>query len=224
MGYRLDDKNIKLTGKQWTKIGTGANGDVYKYHNMALKVFKEGKPTPIDYDTANYLTSISTDRILLPQNLLFFNNAFKGYTYKLVSKKGTGQRMIMLPTQELIQDVRILEKDISKLSSNSVLLNGVSPENSIFNGELYLTDPSKYTVLENCSSEELEELNRFQLHLLITTLIALELRKNGFDSRIENEVRELLGMRDPSYSTSSFLGEIISNNDSFKQFVKSRMQ
>ena len=76
MGYKLDDKNIKLTGKQWTKIGTGAKGDVYKYRSMALKVFKEDRNTPIDIDTAEYLTGISTDRILLPQNLLFdFANA-----------------------------------------------------------------------------------------------------------------------------------------------------
>lgn len=220
MGYKLDDKPIKLTGKQLAKVGTGANGDVYKYRNMALKIFKDNKKPPLDYYTANYLTSISTDRILLPQNLLFYNNTFKGYTYRLVSKKGTISRMIMLPKTELIQDIKILEKDIRTLSNKSVLLNGVSPENSIFNGELYLTDPTGYKVLEDCDTEKLEELNKFQLHLLITELVKLELRKNGFNSKIESDVRELFGMRDPSDDTSSFLGEIISNNDSIKQFVK----
>lgn len=220
MGYKLDDKDVKLTGKQWTKIGTGAKGDVYKYRNMALKVFKEDRDTPIDVYTAEYLSNISTDRILLPQNLLFYNNAFKGYTYKLVSKKGTGQRMIMLPKQELIQDIRILEEDIKTLSNKSVLLNGISPENSIFNGELYLVDPTEYRVLEDCSTKELEELNKFQLHLLLTTLISLELRKNNFTSKTERNAKELFGMKEIGENSSRFFSDIIGNNESIKEFVK----
>ncbi len=133
---------------------------------------------------------------------------------------GIGQRMILIPKSELIQDIKILERDVRTLSTKGVLLNGVTPENSIFNGELYLTDPTGYSVLEECSPEKLEELNKFQLHLLFTRLITLELRKNGFNSRTESEVKELFGMKDPSDNTSAFLGEIISNNDSIKQFVK----
>ena len=220
MGYKLDDKDIKLTGKQWTKIGTGAKGDVYKYRSMALKVFKEDRDTPIDIDTAEYLTSISTDRILLPQNLLFYNNSFKGYTYKLVSKRGSGQRMIMLPKEDLVQDIRVLEEDIETLSNKSVLLNGISPENSIFNGELYLVDPTEYRVLEECSTKELEELNKFQLHLLLTTLISLELRKNNFTSKTERNVKELFSMREVGENSSRFFNDIIGNNESIKEFVK----
>ncbi len=220
MGYKLDDKDIKLTGKQWTKIGTGVKGDVYKYRNMALKVFKEDRDTPIDVYTAEYLTSISTDRILLPQNLLFYNNSFKGYTYKLVSKRGSGQRMIMLPKQDLIQDIRVLEEDIKTLSNKSVLLNGISPENSIFNGELYLVDPTEYRVLENCSTKELEELNKFQLHLLLTTLISLELRRNNFTSKTERDVKELFNLREVEENSSRFFNDIIGNNESIKEFVK----
>ena len=67
--------------------------DVYKYKNSALKVFKKENDTPIDPYTADYLTSISTNRILLPQKLLFYNNAFKGYSMKLVPQKGSGQRI-----------------------------------------------------------------------------------------------------------------------------------
>ena len=137
MGHKLEGKDIKLTKKNLKKIGTGVTGDVYKYKNSALKIFKKEKDTPIDYYTADYLTGISTNRILLPRNLLFYNNAFKGYTYKLVSKKGTGNRMIMLPTDELIEDVSIIEKDIEVLSNKQVLLNGIEPDNTIFNGRLY---------------------------------------------------------------------------------------
>ena len=180
MGYKLDEKDIKLTKKNLKKIGTGRTGDVYKYKNSALKVFKKENDTPIDYYTADYLTGISTNRILLPQKLLFFNNAFRGYTYKLVSKKGTGNRMIMLPTDELIEDVSIIEKDIENLSNKQVLLNGIEPDNTIFNGRLYLTDPTSYTMLDIMSTEELEKLNKYQFHLLFIMLLTQELRKNNF--------------------------------------------
>ncbi|MBQ9018714.1 MAG: hypothetical protein IJ097_00145 [Bacilli bacterium] len=220
MGYKLDEKDIKFTTKRITKIGTGINGDVYKYRNMALKVFKKDKKPPIDEYTADYLTTISTDRILLPVNLLFYNNSFRGYTYKLVSKKGTGQRMIMLPKTSLIQDIRVLEKDIEILSNKQILLNGIEPANSIFNGNLYITDPTNYRVLEGLDSLELEKLNKYQLHLLLTSIITSELRKNNFSSKVEKEVKELFDMKNAEDNSSDFFGDIIGNNDSVKQFVK----
>lgn len=218
MGYKLDDKDIKLTNKRMTKIGNGANGDVFKYRNMALKIFRDGK-TPIDYYTADYLTSISTDRILLPQNLLFYNNTFKGYTHKLVTKKGT-QRIIMLPKVEFIQNIRMLERDIEILSNKKVLLDGIAPDNTIFNGDLYLIDPTEYKVLDTWGSEVLEDLNKYQLHLLLISLITTELRKNNFPSNVQNDVKELLEMKDSNVDSSDFFGDIINNNDTIKQFVK----
>lgn len=224
MGYKLDDKDIKLTGKQWTKIGTGINGDVYRYRNMALKLFKKEKDTPIDRYTAEYLTSISTDRILLPINLLYYNNTFKGYTYKLVPKKGPGNRMIMLPKTDLVQDIRVLEKDVEILSKKQVLLNGIEPSNTIFNGNLYLTDPTGYRVLEGWNSDELsdelEKVNKYQLHLLLISLIISELRKNNFSSKDEKTIKEILEMRDEYEDSSEFFNSIIGNNDTIKQFVK----
>ena len=220
MGYKLDDKDIKLTKKNLKKIGTGVTGDVYKYKNSALKVFKNGKQAPIDPYTADYLTSISTNRILLPQNLLFYNNAFKGYTYKLVSKKGMGNRMIMLPKDDLIEDTSIIEKDIETLSNKQVLLSGIEPSNTIFNGRLYLTDPTSYSVLETASTEELEKLNKYQFHLLFIMLITQELRKNNFSNHTIAEVKELLEMKDSADDTSYYLKELLGDNDTFKQFVK----
>ena len=220
MEYKLDDKDIKLTKKNLKKIGTGVTGDVYKYKNSALKVFKNGKQAPIDPYTADYLTSISTNRILLPQNLLFYNNAFKGYTYKLVSKKGMGNRMIMLPKDDLIEDTSIIEKDIETLSNKQVLLSGIEPSNTIFNGRLYLTDPTSYSVLETASTEELEKLNKYQFHLLFIMLITQELRKNNFSNHTIAEVKELLEMKDSADDTSYYLKELLGDNDTFKQFVK----
>lgn len=219
MGYKLDEKDIKITKKNLKKIGTGVTGDVYKYKNNALKIFKKDG-VPIDYYTSEYLTGISTNRILLPRNLLFYNNVFAGYTYKLISKRGTGNRMIMLPTDELIENTSIIEKDIETLSNKKVLLNGIEPSNTIFNGRLYLTDPTGYSILDIMSTEELEKLNKYQFHLLLTTLITQELRKNNFSSKTEKEIKELLEMKDSTINTSEYLKDLLIDNDNFKQFVK----
>ena len=142
MGFNFDGKNEDLSLKRLTKIANGQTGDVYKYKNSALKIFRKGIEPPIDQTTAKHLTGISTQRILLPRKLLFYNVKFVGYTYKLVSKKGSGKRMINLPKDELIGNISILESDIKTLSENKVLLNGIDPTNYIFNGDLYISDPS----------------------------------------------------------------------------------
>lgn len=216
MGYRLDDKNIKFTGKL---VSTGKTGNVYHYHDMALKEFKDDKKTPIDEETARYLTNISTDRILLPRNLLFYNNKFRGYTYRLI--KGPNKKIITISKKDLIQDIRVLEKDINTLSNESVLLSGVSPENSIFNGELYLTDPSNYTILEDINTPNLEQLNNYQLHLLLVKLITTDLRSIKFATKAKiDAIEAILKGKDLDEESSDFFNDLIGKNDTIKQFVK----
>lgn len=220
MGYKLDNKDVDISGKRLTKIGNGGTGDVFKYHNSALKIFKEDRETPIDEETAAYLTTISTNRVLLPKKLLFYNNTFRGYTYKLVSRKGSGKKLITIPKDELIGNISIIERDIETLSKKQVLLNGIEPTNTIFNGNLYLADPCRYTKLDSYSTKELERLNKYQFHLLLTTMITSELRKGNSSSKVEKQIKELLGLKDEDVNSSDFLIDAISDNDSIKQFVK----
>ena len=220
MGYKLDNKDVDISGKRLTKIGNGGTGDVFKYHNSALKIFKEDRETPIDEETAAYLTTISTNRVLLPKKLLFYNNTFRGYTYKLVSRKGSGKKLITIPKDELIGNISIIERDIETLSKKQVLLNGIEPTNTIFNGNLYLADPCRYTKLDSYSTKELERLNKYQFHLLLTTMITSELRKGNSSSKVEKQIKELLGLKDEDVNSSDFLIGAISDNDSIKQFVK----
>ena len=128
--------------------------------------------------------------------------------------------MIMLPKDELIENSSIIEKDIETLSRKQVLLNGIEPSNTIFNGRIYLTDPTSYSVLEDTSTEYLEQLNKYQFHLLFTALIIQELGRINFQKSTINEVKELLEMKDSSDNTSYYLRELLEDNDTFKQFVK----
>ena len=215
--YRLEDKRIVLKNKRI--IGQGKTGNVYKYDkDTAIKVFNVD--TPIDEETAKYLSKISTDRIILPKNLLFYKNAFKGYSYRLIPKVGSGKRMIMLSKTDLVQDIRVLERDVERLSKKKVLLSGIEPDNTIFNGELYLTDPTGYTVLEDYETQTIEELNKLQLHLLIVKLINKELESSSFSSEVQDNVTAILNMKDGNRDSSEFLTHIIYDNDSVKEFAK----
>ena len=220
MGYRLGSKDVKLNRKRMSKIATGKNGDVYRYHNMALKIFRKSD-TPMSVETADYLTTISTNRVLLPKKLLFYNHAFKGYSYTLVSKKGATKKIIELPKGEFIDNIILLENDIERLSKRNVLLNGVDFSNTIFNGRLYMTDPSQYSVLDIAPIEELERLNKYQLHLLLTSIIIADIRKSSDLCNYEKLIRELLAEKDDIEDSSYFFDNMIGKKDSIKEYVKS---
>ena len=151
---------------------------------------------------------------------MFYNNSFRGYTYKLISKKGSGKKITTIPKDDLVGNILIIERDIETLSNKQVLLNGIEPANTIFNGNLYLSDPSAYTKLDSYSVKELERLNKYQFHLLLVSLIISELRKSSVSSKTEKQVKELLYLRDENNNSSDFLTDIIDDNDSIKQFVK----
>ena len=218
MGYYLGNSKINIKGLK--RIYSSETGDVYKYKSDALRIFKDEKNPPLDENTADLLMGTSTDRILLPKNLLFYNNSFRGYTYKLISKKGSGKKITTIPKDDLVGNILIIERDIETLSNKQVLLNGIEPANTIFNGNLYLSDPSAYTKLDSYSVKELERLNKYQFHLLLVSLIISELRKSSISSKTEKQVKELLYLRDENNNSSDFLTDIIDDNDSIKQFVK----
>ena len=220
MGYRLEDKDIDLSGlRQISFKPSSKAGEVYRYKNYAIRVFKDGEE-PIDEKTAKYLTGIKTDRIILPKKLLFYNNAFKGYTMKLVSQKGAGKRISNAPTNEFINNVMAIEKDVESLSQKRVLLNGATPGYTLYNGELYIVDPSNYRILDSVDTDKLEKLNQFQLHLLLTELVASDLKKANVSQSSIQHLKDLLRLRDVDQSSSSYFNELMQGQRNLKELVK----
>lgn len=220
MGYKLEGREVDLSGlRKLTFTPSSKAGDVYRYKNYAIRIFRDGEE-PIDVETADYLTNIRTDRIILPKKLLFYNNAFKGYTMKLVSQKGAGKRISTTPKEEFIDNLMALEYDIETLSQRKVLLNGATPGYTLYNGELYIVDPSNYRILDSVDPEKLEQLNQFQLHLLITELVAADLRKANVPQSSIQRVKEVLGLRDIDQSSSSYFNELMQEQKNLKELVK----
>lgn len=220
MGYRLEKKEIDLSRlRKVTFLPNQKAGDVYRYKNYVIRIFKAGEKV-IDEETARYLTDISTDRIILPRKLLFYNNAFKGYAMKLVPQKGAGKRIITSPKEEIISCVEALERDIETLSQKKVLLNDINPGYTLYNGKLYLVNPVNYSTLAMGDPFALEKLNRFQLHLLLTELITGELRRAKYSSNTIDYLRELLNLRDNDERSSSYLKDIMEGQSNIKELVK----
>lgn len=221
MGYRIENKTLSQKDlKHLSKIAQGKNGDVYRYRNEALKVFKENRPLPIDEETARYLQDITTERVLLPRKLLFYNAAFRGYTLKLIPKKGMTRRIISTDRDELVSGIESIEEDVEELSNRNVLLNGISPKNCIFNGSLYLSDPSKYSVFYSADSEELERINKYQLQLLLIELVSGEMHRLNYSQKQIKQLKELLSLRDNDEDLSTFFDGIMDGERTIKALVK----
>lgn len=221
MGYRIENKPINITGKKsLTKIVSDKTGDIYRYKNMAVKIFKEKDAHHFDQDFARHMTSIPTENILLPRKLVFYNNAFRGYTMKLVPKKGIAKKMIQAPKHELLSTIASVELDTEMLSSRHILLSGITPNNAFYNGELYIYNPSDYSILDLEKEDDLERINKFQIHLLLVELIVQEMRKNNYSQEMINRVREMLNIKDTDQNTSTYLEELIDGQDSIKQMIK----
>lgn len=219
MGYRLENKPVDLSGlKELTFVPSQKAGDVYRFRNYAIRIFQNGEKV-IDEDTARYLTTITTDRIILPRKLLFYKNNFAGYTMKLVSQKGSGKKIITTPKDEFIDSIEVLEDDIKELSQKKVLLNDITPQYTLYNGELYLVNPSKYSLFE-ANTDSIESINRFQLHQLVTELISMELKKDNFTQPFIKHLKELMSLKDEDQKTSDFLYDLMADQKNIKQFIK----
>ena len=106
------------------------------------------------------------------------------------------------------------------MSSKGILLNGITPNNVIYNGDIYLTDPSRYAVMDGGDTRYLNRLNQYQLHLLISELIVSDIRKDNFRNSTVSNMRELFSLKDDNERCGEFFEELFEGNKSIKQFVK----
>ena len=128
--------------------------------------------------------------------------------------------MVTTPKDELVCSIRELEEDVEEISANNILLSDVSPENTIFNGKLYLSDPSKYTKLSLAPTEDLNRVNQYQIYLLLSELFAKELRTMNFSKSNISQFRELLSLKDNEQKASEYLDYIIDDKSNIKEMIK----
>lgn len=220
MDYSLENKRINLD--KASIIGYGKNGNVYKYKNLALKIFPNGVVPNglIDGDTCHDLSNITTNSILLPKNLVFYKNKlFSGYSLKPISC-ARNRSIAKMDKKSFIDNVELIEDDVLLLSNKGVLLDGILPENVIISDRLYLTDPSKYTFLDKDLCSGLYDLNNYQIHLLLSKLVLSSLKKNDITPKELKKLKGILLSKDQRQLSSEFFDELIGEEKNIYNCVK----
>ena len=160
-------------------IESGKTGKVYKWEkNKILKIFTKNPPEnkcPMDLETAEILSKINSGSryIILPLDLVFNKNDYekknlKGYVCQNIDKKGN-KNITKMFKRKLIENIQGIEYDIELLSSKNILLDGLNAENTIFNGYLYISDPTNYIKIEEESVRNIN-MNLFQQLLILDNL------------------------------------------------------
>ena len=223
MGYKLENKDIRINNVNL--IGYGTKGNVYKYRREAIKIFPNGDIPDgvIDKDSCEVLKKISTQAILLPRKTATYNHQFAGYSLKLVQKNTHGN-IVTMRKGDLIDSVSTLENDISILSNNRVLLDGITPNNVLISDQIYITDPSRYTLVydDRLNSARLLTFNQFQLYLLLCEMITSGLKKCGVPNSELKKMRHVLDQKDDDVLPSEYFNSLLDTHSTFKSYVKKR--
>ena len=223
MGYTLNKKNINV-GKK-IKLSSDSLSDVYMINRgIALRVYKDNidKSLVLSKDDCEYLSNLRSDRILLPKKLLYKNNNYCGYSFRLLNRSPGKEKMISTDMEDFISDIEMLEEDIDLLSRKRVMLDGITPNNIVYSDGLYLTDASQFKVLdvEEFDYKSLRKLNDYQVQLLIESMIVSELRKEGITNSQINDFIGLLEDRDSDLKQSKYYTKLFEYTDNIRQFVK----
>ena len=218
MPYRIGSKEITFDNRNL--VGYGKNGNVYKYRKDAIKVFPNGDvpSTLLDVDTCSKLCDISTNCILLPKNIVYYNNNFSGYTLKLV-KRGNNKSIINMDKDDLVSNVKGIERDVELLSKKGVLLDGILPENVIISDKIYITDPSKYIIIDS-DKNSLSSFNSYQIHLLLSNLVLSSLKKTDIKPNELRKLKRLLLSKKENLKSSDFFNYLIDKDNNIKEYVK----
>lgn len=201
-------------------IKSGKTGKVYKWkNNKILKIFSNNPPNnrcPMDLETADILSKINIESryIILPIDLVFNKNDYekknlKGYTSQNINKKGNkkeNKSITKMSKRDLIENIKRIEDDIELLSSKNILLDGLNTENTIFNGYLYISDPTNYIKIEE---ESVRNINMNLFQQLLIDLITRDLRKLNVPRTKIEQLAELLYLKDDEVLNSIYLKDIL---------------
>lgn len=141
--YDIDNKLIDFNNMTLLNT-TGSEVLVYKKDELVYKIYKKNyKLEHKNEQELEYLSSITTERILMPKGKLFSNGDLIGYTMKYI----TGKKDILnIPIKRLLDELLIIENDIENISNSYIRIMDINKSNIVFNGCLYLIDPGNYYI------------------------------------------------------------------------------
>lgn len=217
MEYYLEDRKIYIYPRLLKCIGNGIEGRVYEYKNQALKIHHDSvwdkvmKP-----ETCVELQRLKTNRILLPRKMLLDKNGnFKGYTTKLIINE---QNIYEIKKQQLINELKELEKEIYYLSNQHIMLNDWHIGNFKYDGMFRFIDPGSY-YYDNDISKKIRKTNYNTLKDFLFYELIMEKIK-CIEKDYFSVTSEVFNKCDSRYNIYDFFDEELIDNETLEQYIK----
>ena len=203
------------------KIGEGTEGKVYQIDDNTYKIYYPGAlhdGFESKEKIHSYLINILTEQIILPTNLIYNKfNRYIGYTAPPIENKRI--KLIDIETKKFIQNLKILENDIQKLSNNKVLMVDVKHYNFIYNGTMYIIDPGKYKIKYDEDTQLIHQQNLEKYKKLILYLVENEMHAINFGpSKTEKTIN--LIKKETNLELYEYFSLEIKKYETLKEYVK----
>ena len=156
MKIRYKDENIELSQEQLDFMyeAEGNESIVYRFkrknEDKALKIYKKQcLKDRIDMDVAKKLSNIKTERIMMPDTLIYDDNEkFIGYTTPYKNRYSL-EHISLIKKDKIKEELKKMYMDIEKLSDEHVDLEDLHRDNIILNDGIYICDPGSFKILED---------------------------------------------------------------------------
>lgn len=194
-------------------INEGNEGVVYRVFNEAFKIYKPySRKTRLNEKSAEHLSKIQTDRILMPKELIYDEiNFFIGYTMPFLESYSK-ENIKKMKALELKKEIEKIKVDSEILSKNNVEIFDLHLDNLIFNDKgLYIIDPGSYKI-KNFDCYYLDEFNMNEINELFLKLLKFSLK---LTKAKVNELQKIC-----SYSDITEIFKLSNEKDTVSSLVK----
>lgn len=207
MIVKEENKYKRINANEKTYLGFGIEGITYRDNEDAVKLFHSERSSFLEEETAIYMTSINTERFLLPKKLIYNrNNKFIGYRTKFI-KNDNKDEIFTLSKKDLIDNFDKLIKESVKLAEHGIVIDDNNFSNMNYNDKkIYFVDPGSYFYDED---DRMTFYGRFQANYAELNEFAEELLSKAAIKNLEISPR---------------LKEIIEEEEMITELLREEMQ
>ena len=202
------------------------DGYYYNYSKLTkpsvLKIYSKNFEEMPDEEQIRYLSRIKSIHILLPTKLLYGNDKFIGYSLKSVNKTGKFNRIITTPIDVLCDNLYRMEEEIEYLSNKNIVLRGMNHIDTVYNGELFITNPDKYVTVSNNnvdSSRKINDVNTFLFTNLLGEVISHEFNSEKINKSSLIKFIDKMNDKNIYIKNSDYLDDIVTS-ENIREYVK----
>lgn len=200
MRIYVNDKEYNLDYSKLQKdfISSGYEADVYKFDNKVLKIYKEiCLKYRLDESGVDYLSKIHTNRVLLPQEVVYDENReFLGYTMKYIEPISK-EEISNIKMDKVIKELFFIKRDLLLLKEKNVFIDDLCDSNFIFNNGIYFVDPGSFEINKKVSKEYVEIMNREIMQDFLIRFVLFRYKKLSFDEK--NKLNEYFSLDEYMY-------------------------